>query len=240
MICIVIDLSADLGEGSPGEEDVWPLITSANVACGGHVGDTLSMGHAARRANELGVRLGAHPSYPDRENFGRKPLDLPPLDLRASLVAQIGALRDIAERDAVRLTHVKPHGALYNQAHHDASLAGVIVDAMRAVDPALAIVCAGTSQMAVAARVAGTPVIREAFADRRYEPGGALVARGTPGALLTIDEAAEQAALLAREGAVIARDGTRISIDYDTICVHADMDGAVERLKAIRARLATD
>ena len=237
MIRIVIDLSADLGEGSPGEEDIWPLITSANVACGGHVGDDLSMHHAARRSRDHGVRLGAHPSYPDRENFGRKPLDLLPLDLRASLVAQIGALREIAERDGVRLTHVKPHGALYNQAHRDASLAGVIVDAMRTVNPALAIVCAGSSQMAVAARVAGTPIIREAFADRRYEPDGALVARGTPGALLTVDEAAEQAELLARERAVIARDGTRIPVPYDTICVHADMEGAVERLKAIRLRL---
>lgn len=239
MIRCVIDLSADLGEGSPGEEDIWPLITSANVACGGHVGDDFSMGHAARLSRDLGVRLGAHPSYPDRENFGRKPLDLLPLDLRASLIAQIGALREIAARDGVRLTHVKPHGALYNQAHHDASLAGVIVDAMLTVDPTLAIVCAGTSQMAIAARIVGTPVIREAFADRRYEPDGALVARGTSGALLTVDEAAEQASLLARERAVIARDGTRIVVGYDTICVHADMDGAVDRLTAIRRRLSS-
>jgi UPF0271 protein len=233
----VIDLSADLGEGSPGEEEIWPLITSANVACGGHVGDAGSMAHAVRRARELFVRLGAHPSYPDRENFGRKPLSMPPLDLRASLAAQIGALRDIAARHDVVLSHVKPHGALYNQAHHDTALAGVIVEAMRDVDPAMAIVCATTSQMAVAARVAGTPVIREAFADRRYEPDGSLVARGTPGALLNAEEAAEQAAMLARERAVIARDDTRIGIAYDTICVHADMEGAVERLTAIRERL---
>lgn len=233
----MIDLSADLGEGSPGEEEVWPLITSANVACGGHIGDADSMAHAVRRARDLSVRLGAHPSYPDRENFGRKPLDLMPLDLRASLIAQIGALRDIASRHGLPLTHVKPHGALYNQAHHDSALAGVIVDAMRDVDTTLAIVCPATSQMAVAARLSGTPVIREAFADRRYEHDGSLVSRGTPGALLTVDEAAEQAAMLARERAVVARDGTRVSVAYDTICVHADMEGAVERLIAIRERL---
>lgn len=233
----MIDLSADLGEGSPGEEEIWPLITSANVACGGHIGDAESMAHAARRARDLSVRLGAHPSYPDRENFGRKPLSMTPLDLRASLAAQVGALRDIAARHGVALTHVKPHGALYNQAHHDTALAGVIVDAMRDVDAAISIVCAPTSQMAVAARLAGTPVIREAFADRRYEPDGSLVARGTPGALLTVDEAAEQAAMLARERAAIARDGTRVALAFDTICVHADMEGAVERLRAIRARL---
>lgn len=233
----MIDLSADLGEGSPGEEEIWPLVTSANVACGGHIGDAASMVHAARRAHALSVRLGAHPSYPDRENFGRKPLSMAPLDLRASLASQIRALRDIAARQGVALTHVKPHGALYNQAHHDSALAGVIVDALRDVDPAIAIVCAPTSQMAIAARLAGTPVIREAFADRRYEPDGSLVARGTPGALLSVDEAAEQAAMLAHEHAAIARDGSRIAIAYDTICVHADMEGAVERLTAIRVRI---
>ncbi len=234
----MIDLSADLGEGSPGEEEIWPLVTSVNVACGGHIGDAESMAHAARRARELSTRLGAHPSYPDRENFGRKPLSMLPHDLRASLAAQIGALRDVARLHGVALRHVKPHGALYNQAHHDAVLAGVIVDAMRDVDAGLAIVCPALSQMADAARMAGTPVIREAFADRRYEPDGSLVARGTPGALLSIDEAAEQAALLARERAVTARNGARISVVYDTICVHADMEGAVPRLHAIREQLA--
>lgn len=233
----MIDLSADLGEGSPDEETVWTLVTSANVACGGHIGDDASMSYAVRRARELDVRLGAHPSYPDRENFGRTMLSMPSDDLHASLSAQIGALKDIASSQGVRLTHVKPHGALYNQAHHDAALAGVIVDAMRDVDPGLAFVCPASSQMAVAARLVGTAVIREAFADRRYEPNGALVARGTPGALLTVDEAADQAALLASQGVVIARDGARIAVAFDTICIHSDMDGAVERLKAIRERV---
>jgi 5-oxoprolinase (ATP-hydrolysing) subunit A len=234
----VIDLSADLGEGSHGEETIWTLITSANVACGGHTGDDASMAYAACQARDLNVRLGAHPSYPDRENFGRKPMAILPFELRASLTGQIDALRAIAVTHGVRMTHVKPHGALYNQAHHDAVLAGVIVDAMRDVDGALALVCPASSQMAVAARLVGMGVIREAFADRRYEPDGALVARGTPGALLTVVEAADQAGMLAREGAVISRDGSRIAVAFDTVCVHSDMDGAVERLKAIRDRLA--
>jgi UPF0271 protein len=236
----LIDLSADLGEGSADEENVWLLVTSANVACGGHIGDHASMTYAARRARDLDVRLGAHPSYPDRENFGRNALSMAPLDLRASLVAQISALGSIASHHDVRLTHVKPHGALYNQAHHDVTLAGVIVDAMRAVDERLAIVCSATSQMALAARVAGTPVIREAFADRRYEPDGSLVPRGTSGALLSIAEAAEQAAGLAAHRSVVARDGTKVAIAFDTICVHADMDGAVQRLQAIRERLGEE
>jgi len=227
----VINLSADLGEGSPGEDEIWPLITSANVACGGHTGDADSMLHAARRAREHGVRFGAHPSYPDRENFGRKSMSMAPTSLRASLVAQINALREFAP-----VEHVKPHGALYNDAHHDIIRAAVIAEALAEVGD-VAIVCPDRSAMATAARANGIRVIREAFADRRYNPDGSLVSRAEPGALLDVDEAAAQAALLASERAVIARDGTRISVPHDTICIHADMAHAVERLRAIRQRI---
>ncbi len=226
----MIDLSADLGEGAPDEPEIWPLITSANVACGGHYGGIDSMTHAAQRANELGTRIGAHPSYPDRENFGRKSMSMPADALRATLIEQITALRDIAGP----LNHVKPHGALYNDAHKDRALAEIVIESIRAVDPTLPIVCSDASQMAAAARAAGTPVIREAFADRRYNADGSLVSRTEPGSLLSVDEAAAQVAMLANEGAVIARDGSRIAIPFDTICVHADMARAVERLRAIR------
>ena len=229
---MTIDISADMGEGSPGEEEIWPLITSANVACGGHIGDADSMTHAATRARELGVRLGAHPSYPDRENFGRKSMTMAPAALRASLAAQIGALRAIAP-----IVFVKPHGALYNDAHRDVVRAGIIVEAMADVDPGLALVCPDASAMATAARSSGVRVIREAFADRRYNADGSLVSRAEPDALLGVEEAAEQAARLATERAVIARDGSRLTVPHDTICIHADMDRAVERLRAIRQRL---
>jgi UPF0271 protein len=229
---VKVDLSADMGEGSPGEDEIWPLIDSANVACGGHTGDADSMTYAARRARELGVRLGAHPSYPDRENFGRKSMSMAPAALRASLAAQIGALHAIAP-----IVFVKPHGALYNDAHRDVIRAGVIIDAMTDVDRNLAIVCPDASAMATAARANGISVIREAFADRRYNPDGSLVSRAEPDALLGVDEAAEQAALLASQRAVVSRDGTRVSVPHDTICVHADMERAVERLRAIRQRI---
>lgn len=225
----MIDLSADLGEGSPGEEEIWPLITSANVACGGHVGDDDSMALAARLAAEHDVTFGAHPSYPDREHFGRVSLQMPAEELRASLIAQITALGSFAH-----VNHVKPHGALYNDAHKDRALAEVIVDAIRAVDPAIALVASDRSAMAAAARDAGTPVIREAFADRRYEPDGSLTPRKIAGSTLSVSEAAEQAALLAGEGVVVARDGSRVPVAFDTICIHADMEGAVERLRAVR------
>ena len=224
----MIELSADLGEGSPGEEEIWPLIQRANVACGGHVGDDDSMRVAAELARAHGVILGAHPSYPDREHFGRRSLSLAPSDLRASLVAQLAALRAFGE-----VHHVKPHGALYNDAHKDRALADVIVSAL---EPSLALVAPDHSQMAAAARAAGIRVIREAFADRRYEPDGSLTPRSVPGSTLTVDEAAAQASLLAREGVVVARDGSRVALAFDTLCIHADMADAVTRLRAIRAR----
>lgn len=229
----MIDLSADLGEGSPGEVEIWPLITSANVACGGHIGDEDSMREAARLAQMHGVRFGAHPSYPDRENFGRKSLVMAPDALRDSLIAQLSALNTIAP-----VEHVKPHGALYNDAHRNRDLARVIVEAMQHIAPSLAMVAPDDSQMATAARAAGIKVIREAFADRRYESDGSLTPRSIAGSTLTVEESVAQASLLATQSAVIARDGTRIGIRFDTVCIHADMENAVARLRAIRSKLA--
>lgn len=226
----MIDLSADLAEGAAEEDAIWPLVTSANVACGGHTGDEASMRHAAAMAARFGVRVGAHPSYPDRGNFGRLSVPMDLVELRDSLVAQIEALRAI-----VSVQFVKAHGALYNDAHTDAVLARVLVDAIRSVDPTLAIVCADRSAMAAEARASGTPVVREAFADRRYEPDGALMSRKLVGSLLTVEEAAAQARLLATEGIVITRDSSRLPLPFDTLCVHADMEHALERLRAVRA-----
>lgn len=233
----MIELSADLGEGAPGEAELWPLLDAANVACGGHTGDADSMGFAVRMAREHGVELGAHPSYPDREHFGRRSLPMSHGALRDTLAEQLASLAAIAAEEGVLLARVKPHGALYNDAHHDRLLSDVIIAALRDVDPLLSLVAPDHSQMAAAARAAGVRVIAEAFADRRYEPDGSLTPRSIAGSTLSVDEAAAQAALLAKEGHVIARDGSRISVRFDTLCVHADMDGAVERLRAIRARI---
>ncbi len=238
----MIELSCDLGEAASESERaveraLWPLLDAANVACGGHAGDEQSMHEAVRFAERLGVTLGAHPSYPDRENFGRKSLRMDAAALRESLVAQIAALRDIAASAGVPLARVKPHGALYNDAHHDSDLAHLIVDAVAALGGGLAIVASETSRMAGAARSHGVPVIREAFADRRYRADGSLVPRGEPGALLSIDEAAEQALRLATERTVTAQSGHRLEIAFDTICIHADTPHSVERLRAIRERL---
>lgn len=237
-----IEISCDLGEAADAEgrrieEKIWRGVSAANVACGGHAGDAPSMREAAARAVRLGVVLGAHPSYPDREGFGRRRMSIAPDALRASLIEQIGALQGAAAEAGATLRRVKPHGALYNDAHTDASLAGVIVEAVAAVDAAMAVVAQPGSAVLRAARLRGLPTIREAFADRRYAAGGALVPRSQEGSLLLDPaEAAAQAVRLATEGTVLTAEGA-LAVEFETLCIHGDMEGAVERLAAIRAAL---
>ncbi|HSP15480.1 MAG TPA: 5-oxoprolinase subunit PxpA [Thermoanaerobaculia bacterium] len=238
----MIELSCDLGEASDEkglavERELWILIDAANVACGGHAGDENSMRKAARIANDNGIILGAHPSYPDRQNFGRRSMKMDSRELRRVLIDQLSTFAAIAAKEGVALQRVKAHGALYNDAHADRALAEVVVDAMKSVDESLSIVAGNTSAMAVAAREAGIDVLREAFVDRRYMPDGSLVSRKDADALLSIDEAAEQAHRLATKRAVIARGGASLALEFDTLCLHADTPGAVERARAIRERL---
>jgi UPF0271 protein len=228
----LIDLSCDLGEAATPEEErvearLWPLVTSANVACGGHTGDQATMRRAVERARTNSIALGAHPSYPDRSSFGRKRIAISPAALVDSLVQQIRALAAIAGEAGLSVAHVKPHGALYNDAHHDRQLAEAIVAAVARVDRGMAIVCNPVSALFVASSGAGVPAIAEGFADRRYRPDGSLVPRGETDALvLDPGEAGRQAVALAQDGKV------------STLCVHSDMTGAVERLQAIRDALS--
>jgi UPF0271 protein len=220
-------INLDGGELPDESPELWAHFDILNIACGGHAGDAASMTRVIEHCIGQGVSIGGHPSYPDREHFGRRSMQMAPDALRASLRTQIAALGRFAP-----VHHVKPHGALYNDAHKDRALADVVVSAL---DADIALVAPDHSQMAAAARAAGIRVIREAFADRRYEPDGSLTPRSIAGSTLTVEEAVAQAALLAREGVVIARDRTRVAITFDTICVHADMEGAVQRLRAIRS-----
>lgn len=241
---IRVDLSCDLGEASHPEERatelaLWPLVDAANVACGGHAGDGASMREAAALARRHGVQLGAHPSFPDREGFGRTRIEIADEALVASLVSQIGSLRAVAAGEGIRLGRVKAHGALYNLAHRDAALARLLACAVAEAAPDAALVAPAGSAMEIAARERGLAVMREAFADRRYLANGALVPRGREGALLEDPaEASAQAVSLAIRGAAIAIDGSEIAVHHDTICIHSDMRGAVGRLRAIRAALA--
>jgi len=232
-----MDLNADLGEGME-DGPILPFLTSANVACGLHAGGPISMDRTVTQALSQGVRVGAHPSYPDRENFGRTAMDLPLDEVRALVLYQVGALDAIVRARGGRLSHVKAHGALYNRAARDAPLARAIAEAVREYGRDLILVgLAGSAQLA-AARAAGLRAAGEAFADRRYLPDGSLMPRSQPGSVLhDASEAAEQALRIAKEGSVVASDGSRLRVDAETLCLHGDTPGAVAIARAIRDRL---
>jgi UPF0271 protein len=234
-----IDLNADVGEGVGQDPALMPHITSANVACGVHAGSPTVMRETVLLAREHGVAVGAHPSFPDREGFGRRDLRLPPVQIEDIVVSQIEALAAIAAAEDVRLQHVKPHGALFNIAVRDRSVADAIARAIALVDPALILFGLPASELIAAGKAAGLRTACEAFADRAYRPDGTLVPRTQPGAL--IDDAAQvltRVSAMALERAVIAIDGTRVPITLDTICVHGDTPGAAGLAARIRATLA--
>lgn len=237
-----VDLNADLGEtvdGMPTADDeaMFAVVSSANVACGGHAGDAVSMRASVERAARFGVAVGAHPSYDDRANFGRVRRDPAPDDLRASIAAQLDALA-AAGAD---LRYVKPHGALYHAVIDDASQAAAVVAAVADLSARLgrALPVLGLpGAIAEAAAAAGLPFVREAFLDRGYTAHGQLVPRGEPGAL--VDDSAlvaERALRLVREGEVVAVDGTRIAVDAASLCLHGDTPSAVAMARAVRGAL---
>jgi UPF0271 protein len=233
-----IDLNADVGEGVD-DVSIFPLVTSINVACGAHAGDVETMKRCVAEARRLGLALGAHPGYPDREGFGRRPMELPDEDLVRSLVEQIAALNVIAGQAEVPLQHVKPHGALYNLAALDENLAGAVARAVREATPGRRIIGPPGSRLLAAAADAGLLGAAEAFADRRYRSDGTLAPRGSPGALIEDPAlAAVQAVAVATRNTVATVDGPEIRIRAETVCLHADTPGALAIARAVRAALA--
>lgn len=238
-----IDLNADVGESygawSMGDDAaLLPLVTSANVACGAHAGDPVVMARTVALARRLGVAVGAHPGYPDRDGFGRRDLPMTAEELRASILAQLGALEAIARAAGVSLTHVKPHGALYNRAARDPELAGIVAAAVRAVSPSLALVGLAGSALLTAGTAEGLPVIAEAFADRVYEADGALRSRRFPDSMHHDPAAAaEQARSIVLDGRVRAHDGTWVPVTAASLCVHGDTPGAPAIAAAVRTAL---
>lgn len=239
-----INLNADLGESfgawSMGDDPAMlDVVTSANIACGFHAGDPLVMRQTVRAAMARGVSLGAHPSFPDLQGFGRRRMDLSPAELEAVLVYQIGALQGMAAAEGGRVTHVKPHGALSNMACADAGLAASVARAVRAVDRGLILLAPAHSALARAGEQAGLRVALEVFADRAYQDDGQLVPRSQPGAVLHGAEACWQhlqQMLDAR--ALVSVTGRRLPTAIDSVCVHGDGAGAVATARAIRAGLA--
>ncbi|SOY41523.1 5-oxoprolinase subunit PxpA [Cupriavidus taiwanensis] len=236
-----IDLNADLGEGCGNDEALLALISSANIACGWHAGDAATMVQTVQWALARGVAIGAHPSYPDRENFGRTEMQRDPEHVYADVLYQIGALDAIVRAQGGKLHHVKPHGALYNQAVRDPALARAIVRAVRDFDPDLVFFGLAGSQMIDIAKEAGLRVKQEVFADRGYNPDGTLVRRGTPGALHEDEEVAlNQTLTMVREQRVRAIDGTWVPIQAETVCLHGDGAHALAFARRIRERLGAE
>jgi UPF0271 protein len=235
-----IDLNSDLGEGAGTEEAIMPLITSANIACGAHAGDERSMREAVTLAKVHGVAVGAHPGYRDPASFGRKALEIPAADLVADLVAQIEALMRIASSESVPVTHVKAHGALYNEAQRNGSVAASIVAAVTTAAPDMLLFVFPGSAVERLARAAGLRVAREGFIDRAYEPDGALRSRALDHSLITDPgKAAAQAVSFMVDGGVRAHDGSFLEQGVDTLCVHGDTPGAANILRAARAALVS-
>ncbi len=234
-----IDLNADLGESpealaNGADFDLMHYVTSANVACGGHSGDESTMRQTVAAAKELSVAIGAHPSYPDRENFGRLESPMPPAALESSVLQQIAALAKVTEQFGVRLVHVKPHGALYHATNKDREIAMAVGRAVQAIDPQLIVVGQAGSPSLETWRGMGLRTAAEAFADRTYERDGTLRKRTLPGALLdTPERAAQQAMDIALRHHVLAGDGSELPLFAQTICMHSDTPGAAAIARAV-------
>lgn len=221
-----IDLNCDLGEGIGNDEAIMPHITSANIACGFHAGDEHTMRETIRLAKRFGVNVGAHPSWNDRENFGRKEMDVSPKEAEKLVFEQIQILAGVAKEEGVTLSHVKPHGALYNQAAKDIQLANAIARAVKAISVDLILVGLAGSRSLEAGRAVGLQIAAEGFPDRGYNADGSLMSRLLPGALIeSPEEVAQHAVELIRRGGM------------DTLCLHGDHPNAAENAKLLRKSL---
>jgi UPF0271 protein len=229
-----IDLNCDMGENIGNGEDIMPYITSANIACGFHAGDANSMLATIRLAKKYGVAVGAHPSWPDMEGFGRWEMSLPAEEVQALVLYQIGALHAIAQAESVELRHVKPHGALYNQAAKDQILANAIAGAVKRFSGDLILVGLAGSELVRAGIEVGLRVANEGFPDRSYNPDGTLVSRKQANAIIVSpEEVAAHAVKLIQEG--ILFEGKQVKID--TLCLHGDHPQATQNAKLVRAAL---
>ncbi|MFN0116640.1 MAG: LamB/YcsF family protein [Paracoccaceae bacterium] len=233
-----IDLNADLGEETGDDPSMLALVSSANVACGGHAGGPEAMYAAFSAACANGVAAGAHPGYPDRANFGRVVVPMSEAGIERMVAAQVGAAAGVAALAGHRLSYVKAHGALYNLAATDVGVARAIARAVRAVDPRLSLLCLSGSPAVRVSADAGLTVFSEVFADRAYRADGTLVPRGEPGAVIH-DPAAVTDRVLAMldSGAVVAADETTVRLAMDSLCVHGDTPGAVGLARGLRAAL---
>ena len=233
-----IDFNCDMGESFGSyklgqDEEVIKYITSANVACGFHAGDPQWMRHTVKLAEEHGVGIGAHPSFPDLQGFGRRNMVVTSAEAKDDVTYQIGALKAFT-RDH-KLQHVKPHGAMYNMAVDGGDLAKAINEAVLEIDPEMILIVLAGSSWAGVAREMGLRVATEAFADRALNPDGTLVSRSKPGSVIhDLDEVVERSLKMVTEGRATAVNGEEVEVQADTLCLHGDTPGAVEMARAVR------
>lgn len=233
-----IDLNCDLGEGGAHDAELIPLISSANIACGGHAGDEATMRATIRLALAHGAAIGAHPGYEDREHMGRRPMNLSPDAIGDLVSRQLKRFAQIAEELGAPIHHVKAHGALYNQADTDPLIANAIANAIRDLLPMIIVYAPPNGCMMSAAKSAGLQFRAEGFIDRRYNADGSLVLRGQAGAVIDDPAAAcAQALEMLLEHKVTSMGGFAVPIEIDTLCVHGDSDSALEILKSTRLAL---
>ena len=235
---MTIDLNCDLGEGAGHDEALMPLISSANIACGAHAGDDGVMRATVRLALRHGVAIGAHPGFADREYFGRRERELPPHEIVTLVSGQLERLREIAKAEGAVVTHVKPHGALYNMAARDAAVADAIAEAVAGVDAGLWLYGLAGGELLAAGRARGLRVVAEVFADRTYQADGSLTPRNHPDALLdNTPSAVAQVLRMVREGYVRATNGAEVRIQADTVCLHGDGAEAASFARSVREAL---
>jgi UPF0271 protein len=233
-----IDLNCDLGEGGAHDAELMRLISSANIACGGHAGDDASMRATIRLALRHGVAIGAHPGYEDREHMGRRPMNLSPSAIGDLVSRQLKSFAQIADELGAQIHHVKTHGALYHQADTDPHIARAIANAIRDVLPQAIVYAPPNGCMMVASNSAGLRFRAEGFIDRRYNADGSLVPRGQPGAVIDDPAAASAQALeVLLERKVTSVSGSSVPIEIDTLCVHGDSESALEILRSTRLAL---
>jgi len=233
-----IDLNADLGEGMGTDDALLAIVSSASIATGGHAGDADTMRSALAACKERGVRVGAHPGFADKANFGRTRLHVASDVLTGQLQSQLVLFHTLAAQIGVEVQYFKLHGALANMAAEDFAFATGVIEAIQSVDPEIAILALDASQQVFAADALGVPVILEAYADRAYTPDGQLVSRSVPGAVIHDTKAVVDRCLrLARYGEIIAIDGTVFRSSARSICLHGDTPGAVALAGEIRSAL---
>ena len=236
----IVDLNGDVGEGIGEDAALMPSLTSANIACGRHAGDLGTMTETVALAQACGVAIGAHPGFADRQHFGRRELQISLADVAALVAEQIRDLVRVAQALNGRVTHVKPHGALYNMAARDPQLARAVAKGVASVDESLVLFALSGSELVRAGEEVGLRTASEAFADRGYGPDGSLLPRDVPGAVLhDVDAVVARAVAMVRDQSVEASDGTRIPLRVDTLCVHGDTPGAAALAGRLRAALVS-